>query len=275
MESDFLPAGHPPRSRRRHAPGQAGVYLGRGQTQRFVFELKEGDHVDLLASIPVDMPGGPFQFRAVGGQRHGDAGHPPAAEAKSRQALGAGWSGGIARDGPHRPTTNQFGHEWHDHPQRAGAGDRDRRGARRSGAAGRGHGLEIRDHLRGAFGPPGAAAAGRLPARLSQAVAGSTAACATGRSGHASAPGTAGRDRSQCEAGRRRHGPGGGHHARTRPHGRGPFHGSHDWDETAIRALQRTGEQPCRGTARRRIGQGRCGGRAGGPADGRRKSKEP
>ncbi len=34
FESDFLPARHPPRGRGRHAAGQAGDYLGRGQTQR-------------------------------------------------------------------------------------------------------------------------------------------------------------------------------------------------------------------------------------------------
>ena len=58
-----------------------------------------------------------------------------------------------------------------------------------------------------------------------------------------------------------RQGSGGnGHHARLEPHGRRPFHGGDDRNETAIRALQRTGEQPCRGTARRRIGQASAGG---------------
>ena len=39
-----------------------------------VDDLREGDHVDLLASIPGGHAGrGPFQRRAVGNQRRGDS----------------------------------------------------------------------------------------------------------------------------------------------------------------------------------------------------------
>ena len=55
-----------------------------------MFDLKEGDHIDLQASISVDMPGtGQGRLRR-GGQRHGaDAGRAAAEKARSRQAPGA------------------------------------------------------------------------------------------------------------------------------------------------------------------------------------------
>ena len=109
--------------------------------------------MDVMVSVPVDMPGA-GHLRAVGGQRHSD--HRIALLRPKRTLEiplvqdGVVVSPVTARsDADHE----QFGHERHDHPQRAGGGDRDRRGAGRSGAAGRGQGIEVQAHLRGAFGP--------------------------------------------------------------------------------------------------------------------------
>ena len=66
--------------------------------------------------------------------------------------------------------------------------------------------------------------------------------------------------RQATQRAKRRQGSGGnGHHARPRPDGSDSLHGGYDRTSTAIRALQRAGQQPRGGIARRRIGQGRFG----------------
>ena len=68
-----------------------------------------------------------------------------------------------------------------------------------------------------------------------------------GRPGQGFAAARTSENRQPHEGRNARQGSGGiGHHARLEPHGRRPFHGSDDWNETAIHALQRTGEQPRR-----------------------------
>ena len=54
-------------------PGKLAITLDAGKLKG-VHDLKEGDHVVLLASISVDMPGaGHSNCRAVGDQRRGDS----------------------------------------------------------------------------------------------------------------------------------------------------------------------------------------------------------
>ncbi len=56
MESDFLPEGSRPGVVGGIPQGKRAITLDAGKLKG-VHELSEGDHVDLLASIPVDMPG--------------------------------------------------------------------------------------------------------------------------------------------------------------------------------------------------------------------------
>jgi hypothetical protein len=56
-ESDFLPVGTHPGVAGGTPQGKRAFTLDAAKLNGCVFELKEGDHVDLLVSIPVDMPG--------------------------------------------------------------------------------------------------------------------------------------------------------------------------------------------------------------------------
>ena len=55
-EADFLPPGTRPGVAGGTPEGKRAITLDAGKLKG-VHELREGDHVDLLASIPVDMPG--------------------------------------------------------------------------------------------------------------------------------------------------------------------------------------------------------------------------
>ncbi len=56
-ERDFLPEGTRPGVVGGTPQGKRALTLDAAKLKGCVFELKEGDHVDLLASVPVDMPG--------------------------------------------------------------------------------------------------------------------------------------------------------------------------------------------------------------------------
>jgi hypothetical protein len=56
-ESDFLPPGTRPGIMGGTPQGKRAITLDASKLKGCVFELKEGDHLDLLASVPVDMPG--------------------------------------------------------------------------------------------------------------------------------------------------------------------------------------------------------------------------
>ena len=151
-ESDFLPVGTRPGIVAGTPLGKRAYTFNASNLDGCVYQVKEGDHVDLMVSVPVDMPGaghsGPSGASVIA---------TPDTLLRPKRTLeiplvqdGVVVSPVTARiDADHE----QFAHERHDHPQRAGGGDRDRRGARRSGAAGRGQGIEEQAHLRGAFGP--------------------------------------------------------------------------------------------------------------------------
>ena len=97
-ESDFLPEGTHPGVAGGTPEGKRAITLDASKLKGVVHDLKEGDHVVLLASIPRGHAGrGPFQRRAIGNERGGDSQHGSAAKAKSRQAVGARWSRGDAR----------------------------------------------------------------------------------------------------------------------------------------------------------------------------------
>ena len=57
-ESDFSAPGHPSRRGRRHAPGQAGVYLGRGETQGLRLRTERGRPRGLAGQHPRGYAGG-------------------------------------------------------------------------------------------------------------------------------------------------------------------------------------------------------------------------
>ena len=97
-EADFLPVGTRPGVVGGTPEGKRAITLDASKLKG-VYDLKEGDHVDLLASISRGHAGcGPFQFRAVGDQHCGDSRYrPSSAKAELRQTIGAGWSGGDAR----------------------------------------------------------------------------------------------------------------------------------------------------------------------------------
>ena len=155
-ESDFLPAGTRPGVVGGTPQGKRAYTFNAASLEGCVYQLKEGDHVDLMVSVPVDMPGA---GRSNSGPSGASVMATPDTLLRPKRTLEIP----LVQDGVVvSPVTarmhadhEQFAHERHDHPQRAGGGDRDRRGARRSGAAGRGQGLEVQAHLRGAFGPPG------------------------------------------------------------------------------------------------------------------------
>ena len=155
LESDFLPEGTRPGIAGGTPLGKRAITLDAGKLKG-VHELKEGDHVDLLASVAVDMPG-------AGHSNSGRMGTNVVASPDALLLPKRGFVRPLVEDGvvvtpvKIRNVADHgfFAHPGRDHPHHAGAGDRARRGARRSAAAGRGHGFEVRDHLRGAFGPPG------------------------------------------------------------------------------------------------------------------------
>ena len=64
-EADFLPPGSSPGVAGGTPQGKRAITLDAGKLKG-VHELKEGDHVDLLASVPWICRAWPFQFRAVG-----------------------------------------------------------------------------------------------------------------------------------------------------------------------------------------------------------------
>jgi hypothetical protein len=56
-ESDFLPLGTPAGIVGGTPQGKRAITLDASRLKGCVFELKQGDHLDVLASVPVDMPG--------------------------------------------------------------------------------------------------------------------------------------------------------------------------------------------------------------------------
>ena len=127
-ESDFLPPGTSPGVAGGTPPGKRAITLDASQLKGCVFDLKEGDHIDLQASIPGGHAWhGRGQFQPAGQRRAGDTGRAVAAQTRSRQTLGSGRGRGLAGDYPARADHVQFRYERRNHERNACARDRARR----------------------------------------------------------------------------------------------------------------------------------------------------
>ena len=134
-----------------------------------IHDLEEGDHLDLLASIPIDMPGTAVPAAGRGGTTVLVS--PDNSLLPKRSVVRPLVQDGVVvtpvrvRNAPMSAGGLMQGTFDAD---RAGARGDHRRRSRGGGAAGGGAGLEIRDHLCGAERPGRAAAPARRPCGTSQ-----------------------------------------------------------------------------------------------------------
>ena len=121
-EEDFLPEGTHPGVAGGTPEGKRAITLDAGNLKGCVHELKEGDHVDLLASVPVDMPG-------AGHANSGRSGTNVVAAPDALLLPKRGLVRPLVQDGvvvaPVKSAMSrsrfQFAHAGHDHPHHAGA----------------------------------------------------------------------------------------------------------------------------------------------------------
>ena len=278
FESDFLPPGTHPGVAGGTPPGKRAITLDAAKLKG-VHELKEGDHVNLLASIPVDMPGGHSNSGRFGANvvatpdvalvpkrslvrplvEDGVVVSPVTVRNLPTTSASSPTQGATTRNIPVQEIVLAVA------PEEVGllAEAMDMKYqitcVVRSGRPAPAVSPEAH--------PAAGGAAGRNvsgPGRFRQGNSGQRW---RGRPGQGCTAARRSKNRQPHEERNAGQGAGGtGHHARTGSHGRDALDGSHHRESAAIHGLQRTGGQPDRGAASRRIEQGRCGGGAGGRA---------
>ena len=137
QESDFLPVGTRPGVVGGTPLGKRAYVFNTSSLDGCVYQVKEGDHVDLLVSVPVDMPGASHSNSGPAGA---NVIASPDALLRPKRTLEIPLvqDGVVVSPVTARITqiTNSSVMNGTIHPQRESGGDCDRRGARRSGTAG-------------------------------------------------------------------------------------------------------------------------------------------